>query len=274
MSIDLSTVHVLFDHWSLIDHKISNKLLDIGEDLTAPSALDNVFPFAPLGCGQFGCVYPTRTPNERWVVKISLDPFEGPLTQLAFRNADLRDHPGIAYILGLWQLPQTHTVKIRQFGEVIEVEHRIWVILREDIDPVQEKDIPYPVRSSLGAARDDAEVVNQMNDLIEERGPDPYYIAQRDKSLDVFIKKLEMAESPSLFDFMTLYYEETGVALADIHAGNIGLRIHDTFPFGGHAHPENTLGDYYVIFDLGASKLDPGVAPVALLQNPGIPVMR
>ena len=270
MPIEIGTIDAVFDWWDRIDDTITHALLSMGERLTEESALADIYPAIDMyGCGAFGCAYPTNTPHKRWVVKISLDPFEGPLTNLVIQDPVLQHHPGVAYIPHMWQLPVTHPIKIN----LETLEYKIWVILREEIDIVSST--PDDLDYLLHMTRLDAEAVNLTVDDIErgeaeDRDLVPY--------LDDFLTKLDKIDNyeigAALANFMALYWEQTSVALADIHALNTGRRVHDLSDFGGHEHPEGVQGDYLVAFDIGASKVAPGKAPIELMRNPRrIPVI-
>lgn len=266
--IIISSIQALVDWWPTIDEVITETLLDMGEDVdTSAPCLQH--PFAgSLGCGAFGCVYPTRTPHKRWVVKISLDPFEGPLTNLCIQDPKLQKHKGVAYMTNVWRLPVTHPADVMIKNRIHRMEYKIWVILREDIDPAD--DVWKGTQKLLSDARTDAEILN----LFAEDGAEDHEL---DPLIHEYLKQLDQAalnpKAEQVVDFVKLYLEQTGIALADVHSGNIGYRIHNLAKFGGHRHAENTLSDYYACFDIGASKMEPGIAPVDLLQNPGIPVL-
>lgn len=270
MPIEIQTVDAIFDWWDRIDDTVTHTLLTMGERLTFESALAGVSPLVDsLGCGSFGCVYPTNTPHNRWAVKISLDPFEGPLTNLVIQDPVLQYHPGVVYIPYMWQLPVVHPIKI----DLETLEYKIWVILREEIAITSPT--PDSLELLLHNTRFDAEAVNLTVDDIEKGEAE-----ERDLTfyLDAFLKKLDRIDDyevgAALANFMALYWEQTSVALADIHGGNTGRRIHDLSDFGGHEHPEGVPSDYLVAFDIGASKVAPGKAPIELLRNPRrIPVI-
>ncbi len=89
---------IIVDNWILIESKIGSELMPLPSHTKKAS-------FAEYGCGQYGCVYPTRTPGK--VFKITSD-----MTEAAFISCFLRidksDRPtGIVEYNGVWEVPST-----------------------------------------------------------------------------------------------------------------------------------------------------------------------
>ena len=226
---------VYFDQ---IDQAVTNTLLDAGEELIAPTALDvnDEVILGVLGCGAWGCVYETQTLRSEWVVKVTTDEAEGPLNWLVWEHEELRQHPGVAFMLGIWRLPEAYPA---------------YLILRENIEPFRPPDPRgYSRRKELPIARLLRELGGRANVLYQRPGSATHegrFLRQLDK-LRQFDRLVDVA------DFIELFYELTGIPLMDVHARNVGMR------------PDS---DRLVVFDIGMSM--PGKAigeEMPRLSNP------
>jgi len=253
----------------------SGDLLEEG-DLSEPDA--NAY-----GCGAWGCAFSTL--DRRWAIKVSADPREGPTVGAVMNTPALRNMPGCAYILGIWQLPPV-TIKVSGYDNTDFVP---WIILREDVLPwwtlmqqsglvdedgelINEED--RALRSVLRYSKDTGTGFNKavmaggvFNDVWEDD-----WIMSYMEALDILSGADEVRP---LADFLRQFYNLSGRVLADVHAGNVGYRINDyTDVATDEFTPEPPT---LAVFDLGHSDTAVG-ADIPFIKNPDIrrliPVIR
>jgi len=213
----------------------------------------------PLGAGSFGVVFPTSDPEK--VLKISSDPTEGPVVKAVMDTKLDRRLDGLGRWYGVWRLPEPINEGNRATG---------WVILREDVKPFDMMSVGFPVW------------FNYLQN----------YNKHARKSIDLktaWKKEREWEEAQveigHLYNFEETYYvaeaieqlNRDGIRLADVHAGNLGHRLHAT-----EEQPGQTAYWYdkkerssLLIFDLGHSSAPAGVTVESLWEeavqkNPGI----
>lgn len=256
MSRPVDAPHLTRKYWPVIDDLATEVLEQTTGRAMRTSALTGVDPITDmLGCGMWGCVYPVTI--QRWVVKVTADPFEGRIVRAILEVPDLYLHPGIAAILGIWRLPERSEEGLDLF-----------VIIREDITPINPKAQENATAvKTLHLIRDVAATYNQaVHD---------HQLATMRQAADYLTSWLYMApeRDPRLTlvaDFLMRFWRTFGSPLADVHAGNVGTREHDLGNAMG-AHPE--LGprrwtDAFVAFDLGHSMFD------ELYEAPVLPELR
>lgn len=261
LSRSLPRSRVLAAHWPAIDRAVTRSLGDLGEcDGVCKSALGSIdIKNSMLGCGYWGCAYPTIYTG--WAVKISVDPIEGPITAAVMDDPVLRNHPGVAYVVDVWRLPE----KVR-WGR--SPWRNVWVILREDITPLpRSRWTTRTVRAT--------QLLNRIQDVAARLN---YY--ERDsgahKSAEQTWRQLierarRTSETQLVADFMSVFHARTGGALADIHWGNVGTRQHDLSDIS----PGHTRSRSWIIFDVGHSSVDlqAEVSEVPKVPNPAIKVL-
>lgn len=215
-----------------------------------------------LGCGSFGCVFPTENPGQ--VLKISSDPTEGPVVRAVMDTKLDKQLDGLGRWYGVWKIPEPINASgPRSTG---------WVILREDIKPFAREGWTWPVWG---------------NYLVE-------YNRHSRKSIDLKTKwkaerQWEDAQEfiGKMYNFEETYFiaealealNRVDIRLADIHAGNLGFRIHPTEDQPTHEVYWYDKKDRppLLIFDLGHSSAPKTTAAVQDLwklevrQNPWIP---
>ena len=262
MALPQGMTKVVRAAWPRIDDTVTQALYDLGEDFDG-SALEDVEPdYDMLGCGYWGCVYPTAVP--RWVVKVSADPYEGPIAQAVMDCPYLRDHPGNAYILNMWQLAEK-----ARWGR--SGWRNVWVILREEITPIR---LPLLLQGRTGTLVDllhtiriAAAATNKYDRDIEEKGRGRGRYRKLIRSEVLWLRGLKTADQTRelavLSDFMFDFFEEFGARLADVHGGNAGRRRHDLTDIVPTHYPSK----HWVTFDLGHSNVETG-SEVPLLRNP------
>ena len=217
---------------------------------------------APLGCGSFGCVFPTS--EEGKVLKISSDPTEGPVVKAVMDTKLDKRLDGLGRWYGVWRIPEALQEGRRSTG---------WVILREDVQPLDIAKIGFSWH-------------NRWFHSLK------LYNRHARKSIDLKTPwKKESEWEEARFEIGVLYgSEETyyvaeaieelnrvDIRLADVHYGNLGFRIFETedqqasnvYWFDKKERPP------LLIFDLGHSSAPPGTTVDDLWRdavqlNPGI----
>lgn len=189
---------------------------------------------SPLGCGHFGCAWALGNMDPGWnsqasgrgfmytgrVLKISVDPTEGPVIAAIMKTGLDKKLDGLARWEGVWRIPSYIGTRAgRDIG---------WVIIREEVRPFR----------ALG----DIPVFGQS-------GPMPWNERLRDYNFNIrraidlkssatksLAKDKADAALWSLFKYEETYYvaqaidqlAREGITLADIHNGNLGFRINPT----------------------------------------------
>jgi hypothetical protein len=260
--------------WDAINARVTSTLIEIG-DPPADGALDGIDPLHHMyGCGAWGCAYPTS--QRRWTVKVSADPTELDIVAAVLTTKELRENPGIAYILGIWRLPET------VYSEAQDETFTLHVTLREAINPVEYDLVDTEHEEVLIQALHELRITAmELNEnalslaAAERRGDtDPYYLNQYRVAEELWIRQLSALryeyETSALAEFISDFARDFNTALADIHAGNVGLREHSLSDLG---LPEHFVNDTWVAFDLGHSLISRG-SEVPLISNPSrIPVI-
>jgi hypothetical protein len=270
---------ILEENWESIDQRVSKTLVELEELAPGESALDRVNPVTDMyGCGAWGCAYPTLA--ERWAVKVTADPSEGIINSLVLDDVGLRTHPGIAYVLGLWRLPD-QVLKRTPDGEEYALD--VFVILREDIQPAVLIDgwvgqptspvnLLHNIRLDAGRLNDIAALLTKLRStpyspqnevMIDEYEDEQRYT--REEWATVMVQADDKPHTRLVADFMREFNRDNAAYLADVHAGNVGTREHDLSDFGLTSHVPSPA---WVAFDLGHSSGLPG-SVVPLISNPG-----
>lgn len=257
--------------WPKVDQAITPVLQDIGFE--GDSFLTQVdFTHDMYGCGLWGCVWPTEARG--WVVKVTTDPFEGPLTYAITQDRVLHQHPGMAYVLGIWQLPE------RSFQGFPS-----YIILREAIQPVKQapsalaKPEIMELAMLLGEIKQSAEDFNvSLQQIDQPPSPDEdtrlYWDQRFPMDESNWLERIQDARdiffTAQLADFMQKFYDRQGGALADIHISNVGVRQFDLEYLDLYGHQPS---DFWVAFDIGHSDVK-DLAEVPFLRNPSrIPLL-
>ena len=232
--------------WDRIDRAVSQRLWEMSELNPDETALSDVDPEpVPQMSGSYGTVYPTNAPG--WVVKVSCDPTEGPVAQAIRSEELLESHPGVVDIAGVWVAPQT---SVPFEGEQLP----FFVILRESINPLE---IPFDLVEDLERGEGPPDIQALWN----VRNAATWYNEARSEfdrlhyndRLEEHLEELEsFRHAAHLADFMGLFKDTFGGAIADAHPGNLGTRSGE---------------DDWVLFDVGHSANVPG-PPIAFLPNP------
>ncbi len=217
----------------------------------------------PLGCGSFGCVFPTSEQGK--VLKISSDPTEGPVVKAVMDTKLDKRSEGLGRWYGVWRIPEAiNAAGPRSTG---------WVILREDVKPFDAmKDLGFATPRWLMALREYNAHARKSIDLKTEYRREHEWEGAQEKI-------------GTLFNYEETYYvaeaieelNRSGIRLADVHHGNLGFRI---FPTEDQPTTEvrwfdNKNRPPLLIFDLGHSSAPPGMTIDDLWNevvqaNPGV----
>ena len=227
----------------------------------------------PLGSGSWGTVWPLA--DERFILKITADPTEGPIVQTIMQEPNLHNHMAIVHYFALKKLPEKWTWRNKT--------HDIYVIVAERLQHMNQVPAPpygTPERAQFYATtqrihaqkvaagrlvheldlkRPQARVVDKLFEEWQSavshlnEGPMEDFIWQ-------FFDATQMNDAPEAFG------PATGGILADIHSQNVGKRVVDWTPFGLELSPS----DYWVINDPGHSSLEHKPDIATLVPNPRI----
>ena len=267
-------------YWDAINDRVTDTLIEIG-DFPPAGALDDIDPLLDMyGCGHWGCAYPTSEP--RWTVKVSADPTELDIVAAVLSKPELRENPGIVYILGIWRLPEP-AVQKAGWADPGGQERIIHVTLRENIKPIEtdlatehEDDLIlllHHLRVEAGNLNSGAkalelverrgEATDRLQSLLDQAAYNNYETAEQ-----LWLRHLQQLqneyETAHLAWFISDFARDFNTALADIHAGNVGLREHSLSDLGLLQHEDY---DTWVAFDLGHSLIT-NEAEVPLISNP------
>jgi hypothetical protein len=193
----------------------------------------------PYGVGHFGCAFPHAT-DDRWVVKLTRDPAEGPAARLMIRL----QKEGAYGVDGC--------VKFQSVAKGPDVVFRgkTWpthVIVRENVDPLsrsnnwsKSEEFTKQVYWWLGTAQTAARNYARLKTLhLKDKAYGEYATACNRLS----------ANAPYLSEFMMAAIDYFGKPLTDVHSGNVGFTLTN---WGDDERPPGTL----VAFDLGHSAPD------------------
>jgi hypothetical protein len=230
-----------------------------------------------LGCGHWGCVFASKHPE--WVVKITLDPAEGPLVQRIMEERAQReggDGTGPYYVLaGI-----TYYGGLYEGGSVMwrGKKSKVYIIVRERIEPIK-----WPGFLSNGKDVADGdhrppllnwqldEVRSQLSKtVLAGRGYNMYKKADLKRAnKDKYRAALSyMTFAPFLSDTMMEMDYDMGIILSDVHGQNVGLSVVDWHALGHDSVPRG-LGQL-IIHDVGSS---PGIGAMELL-HPVPPIFK
>lgn len=249
------------DNWDLINEKVTDLFVDLAQNTNwkppyvFQEAFATVSPEDMLGCGYWGCVYPIDT-DQRFVVKMTIDPTEGPFVSKLLDDDYLVNNQGIVRYLAVWELEEEF--QYRGKG------HTLYVIVREEADVI----------GSNQASQDDPRFCDMLSLRKGQLRLGYLHLAAKAKVLQARLKEKHTRLRENMFDqaisqwyetvsalgdtpkgyalanFAMQMYEQHEVILADVHANNIGYRKH-------------SLGDIDIDSDLEASEkyfiiTDPG----------------
>lgn len=220
----------------------------------------------PLGCGHFGCAWALANEDPQYnspadpfqytgrVLKISVDPTEGPVVAAIMKTGLDKKLDGLARWEGVWRIPS-------YIGSAAGRD-TAWVIIREEIRPF------HPFADLSLRSGGFAPWIDTLRN----------YNAKIRKAIDLKTPwKKEAARDDANMELGRLYrYEETyyvaeaiealareGITLADIHHGNLGFRVNPTEdqPLNEVYWNDKVERPALLIFDPGHSEAPPTEVP-------------
>lgn len=208
------------------------------------------------GCGHYGCAFQTNDP--RWVVKVTRDATEGP-QQAKIRDLQRKGSYGMADAFSIVR-------EVYRLGMTLKfkgAENPVYVVVREDIHPFygwmdqhhdgwrhgQGRATELTGHPTYQHIRRAIEALHQYKSLAHDwykrRGRGDQLVIEN-KMHDT-IQHISNA-FPEMATAMQMYQEE-GAPFRDVHANNIGVRLHE--------HEEHSVGPgSVVIFDPGHTPTD------------------
>jgi hypothetical protein len=240
---------------------------------TAKGFLPDLSESNMLGCGYWGCVFPTA--DKRFVVKLTLDSTEGPHVALAMHHFPL--HPGVAYFHRIWKLP--NRVYVGADGGNVW----LYVIMREevDVDSIwtlkkigrKKKYIPARGYKKIHDALEDlpecCSCIVRASSMHRRGMCDVEDIAANEKELAKILKRVGLGNRPSkgyhVAQLLAEVYKKHGILLGDVHFGNVGLRTHSLKPWRVPGHKRLVVTD---LGDLGQAPRTRGSYPAIATVNP------
>jgi hypothetical protein len=274
--------------WPSIDWAVTATLRQLGEPMPfGVRSLAKIGPEDYIGCGTWGCVYPLDT-TDRWVLKLTTDPTEGPIVAHIMKHRHLRTHPGIVYYGALWQLEDS--ISIRDDDDEF-VDLPIYIILRE-FTAVWPHAWPWneehetqmnEFSMALDNVLDNAYVLLDLRDELQELEGKGKRTARykalvgesaetEEDVLDALDDFQRTTFGSAIASFMRAMYLQHNILLGDVHFQNVGLRVDDLRNIDKGA---SVPGAYLSIIDPGHSQVEATTIPVLprnVLQNP-IPLL-
>lgn len=243
--------------WSLIEKTCARALKKTRRDFLPADPRAGY-----LGCGAFGCVWPTA--DRRFVVKASIDATEGPHVALVMKH--FRKHPGVAYYHRLWKLPGR--IWTNSFGFT-----PVWIMLREEVD------VTAQYSKSGGAARGYKKVESILDSIIECCSCLVYArsahnqgtctmddVKKQEQKFDKVLRGLGKTPGAHVGRLIKDAYYEHSVLLGDAHFDNVGQRRHKLPEWKIMGHKK------LVVTDLGNMNAPPITSDrypaVAVMKNP------
>lgn len=223
----------------------------------------------PLGCAHYGCVWELANmdPQEndpeggkafqftRRVLKISVDPTEGPVIAAIMNTGLDKTLHGLVRWEGVWRIPS-------YIGSAAG-RSTAWVIIREEIEPLSISE-PYAMwdrGEKFPWIRHLQSYNEKIRRYIDLKTPN-----RKEEAYDEASKEIA-----ALYSFSETYYVaeaiealfREGITLADIHQGNLGFRKHPTEeqPIIEVYGADNKKRPPLLIFDPGHSTAPPTEIP-------------
>lgn len=247
----------------LKDAAIVSKIDKAISDVFGKATGIDLVPSGMLGCGHFGCAF--KIVNQpAWVAKITRDPTEGAMqAMIGQRQADGEyGFEGFSMVKGVFRLPGDLDYRGKKWP--------IHLIIREEVRPLrgiwlqayrggtQPVEDAYPpmtrggLTSMINSLHDYKELSHKWHTIAEKmrRG---VRVVGGQRSLDKIDADMQgplnniSRYAPQMAETMGILQAE-GSPLRDVHAGNIGLRVHKGAQ--DPLDPEAGLG-YVVILDPG-----------------------
>jgi len=217
----------------------------------------------PLGAGSWGVVFPLR--DERFVVKVTADPTEGPVVASIMAEPALHNHMGIIHYFALRQLPEDVTFRNKTFPVYVVVAERL-----TDVGGLWKRGM-FQGSNNTDDVRTGKQVSNVFDAAraykkeAEKKRPSEHKL---DDLVQDYLDKVGRIDDGPLSDFFFQFYDATKGVLADVHLNNLGKRAVDWEDLTGGKVPLSGDNNYWVISDPGHSSLEEKPVVEALRENP------
>lgn len=228
------------------------------------------FATPPLGAGSWGVVWPLA--DDRFILKVTADPTEGPVVATIMAEPYLHDHMAILHYFALREIPEPALFRGKPF--------KVYVIVAERLEHSSEFEMHYtsadPGRSRFPNALHKLQLAARA--LVHEREKKRPSAWKVDKLYGEWMDAVQDLRDSPLEDFIIQFYDHTrseaeghddmpsGGVLADLHFNNIGKRVVDWTDLGIELSPSHN-NEYWVINDPGHSSLAEK-PEVRVLENP------
>jgi len=231
---------------------------EVVASVTGVDAVQWSMAVAPLGAGSWGVVWPLA--DERFILKLTADPTEGPIIQTIMDEHVLLNHMGIIHYFAVKKIPATFTWKNKP--------QTVYVVIAERLQ--HSSQVPTPTYDSreLRDYNNFVHALYKLKDtagkLVHELGlkrPSAYKVDQLHEAWTASVRRLQQGP---MEDFIWQFFDvtrddkapesfgqATGGILADIHFNNVGKRVVDWTDLDIELEPS----DYWVISDPGHSSL-------------------
>lgn len=219
-----------------------------------------------LGQGVWGMTYPFKT-TKRFVLKLTLDPFEGPIWQRLIRDSKLLALPGITFTPGVHFVPPKGAIEVKTNSLVPSGRYTVYAVVREAISPTTVRQ-----RNAWEDALDDVRYYAAA--LIDRQVTVRRWYREVRELAAAFPELAEVAR------FMITARKRTGIVLADVHYENVGWAAYDLSVTGGGNYIREglipPLKKMLKVFDPGHSSLSQRewrLLARSIPENPGIAPM-
>jgi hypothetical protein len=226
----------------------------------------------PLGNGSWGVVWPLA--DERFILKVTADPTEGPIIATIMEESSLHNHMAIIHYFALRKLPEAVTFRNKTFP--------LFVIIAERLQHSSDVKRPNYGTPELRAFDRFAHALYLLKEsagrLVREQNKKRPNLAVVDRLYGAWMDDLNKLNDGPMEDFIIQFYDYTrdpnegandapsGGVLADIHFNNVGKRVVDWTDLGIELSPDRN-DMYWVISDPGHSSLNEKPA-IADIENP------
>ena len=229
----------------------------------------------PLGAGSWGVVYPTH--DQRFIVKVTSDPTEGPIVAKIMSEPQLHNHMGIIHYFALRQVPE-RTAGVMAWGRRGK-SYPVYVIVAERLKDVGGLSRAYVAWGSQTQdsrlARQLAKVKNAATLLVKEKQrkrPVQRFIDEKD---ELYMEAVGQIDDGPLADFFFQFRDATGDGvLADVHLNNLGKRAVNWEEVTNGKVPLGGADWHWVISDPGHSSLNEEQSIEELRNNPRAALLR
>jgi len=254
------------DSWQVTED--TNKVIDRYGDRIARALSVTPRWEDPLGCGSWGCTYPTN--EEGLVVKLTFDATEGPVCYALMKTALDKNLDGLCRVESTWRLPMA--AKATSYGAP-----EAYVILREDVQPIEGSE--YDQIERLDEMTPALSAINEYKMLAEDFVWKEHDMGTTQHQLRFAAQQLNGYNEFRDLHVALLKCMDRGITLVDTHWGNLGMRKYD---WGAQAPKTVRWSDGLeappaVLFDYGVSQPPSGVRvpnlPRMLRKNETVPVL-